>query len=108
MRLTSIDFTFVSNQAEFAMAGAHQRLSHTMHIALVLHTVTDQFSHRQHFQIVRTAKIDQIRDARHAPIVAHDLADDSCWNKPCEASQVHRSEERRVGKECRSRWSPYH
>ena len=21
---------------------------------------------------------------------------------------VHRSEERRVGKECRSRWSPYH
>ena len=24
------------------------------------------------------------------------------------SSQVHRSEERRVGKECRSRWSPYH
>src|SRR2546425_13322501 len=24
------------------------------------------------------------------------------------ARQVHRSEERRVGKECRSRWSPYH
>ena len=24
----------------------------------------------------------------------------------CEAA--HRSEERRVGKECRSRWSPYH
>ena len=23
-------------------------------------------------------------------------------------SQIHRSEERRVGKECRSRWSPYH
>ena len=23
-------------------------------------------------------------------------------------SQFHRSEERRVGKECRSRWSPYH
>ena len=22
--------------------------------------------------------------------------------------QTHRSEERRVGKECRSRWSPYH
>ena len=22
--------------------------------------------------------------------------------------KVHRSEERRVGKECRSRWSPYH
>ena len=24
------------------------------------------------------------------------------------ASKLHRSEERRVGKECRSRWSPYH
>src|SRR5256885_12203879 len=27
---------------------------------------------------------------------------------PCEASSLVRSEERRVGKECRSRWSPYH
>ena len=24
------------------------------------------------------------------------------------ANALHRSEERRVGKECRSRWSPYH
>ena len=24
------------------------------------------------------------------------------------SEEVHRSEERRVGKECRSRWSPYH
>ena len=30
---------------------------------------------------------------------------DICPN--CGATQ-HRSEERRVGKECRSRWSPYH
>ena len=26
----------------------------------------------------------------------------------CATSEVLRSEERRVGKECRSRWSPYH
>ena len=25
-----------------------------------------------------------------------------------EIGDIHRSEERRVGKECRSRWSPYH
>ena len=25
-----------------------------------------------------------------------------------DATSLHRSEERRVGKECRSRWSPYH
>src|ERR1041385_8086146 len=27
---------------------------------------------------------------------------------PCFRQVLHRSEERRVGKECRSRWSPYH
>ena len=31
----------------------------------------------------------------------------SDWSKP-ELSESQRSEERRVGKECRSRWSPYH
>ena len=28
--------------------------------------------------------------------------------QPAEVDPRHRSEERRVGKECRSRWSPYH
>src|SRR5690242_2634115 len=28
--------------------------------------------------------------------------------KELSARRIHRSEERRVGKECRSRWSPYH
>ena len=30
------------------------------------------------------------------------------FGMPFFAQAVHRSEERRVGKECRSRWSPYH
>ena len=31
------------------------------------------------------------------------------WCGPCQTmGPVVRSEERRVGKECRSRWSPYH
>src|SRR3712207_7993873 len=30
------------------------------------------------------------------------------WNGPYHLSGGIRSEERRVGKECRSRWSPYH
>src|ERR1039458_9932508 len=37
---------------------------------------------------------------------------DSCWNFflsfLCRDPVVARSEERRVGKECRSRWSPHH
>src|SRR2546430_5515668 len=34
-------------------------------------------------------------------------ADDGV-RRPVEQSEISRSEERRVGKECRSRWSPYH
>ena len=34
---------------------------------------------------------------------------DAAWHRAVRASQRRRrSEERRVGKECRSRWSPYH
>src|SRR2546425_13139241 len=42
--------------------------------------------------------------ARDAP------SSDSLWRAErfCEVSGEDRSEERRVGKECRSRWSPYH
>src|SRR2546430_7610297 len=37
------------------------------------------------------------------------LADSSLWNRQSlSRAQFLRSEERRVGKECRSRWSPYH
>ena len=30
------------------------------------------------------------------------------WRYPLLTAEFDRSEERRVGKECRSRWSPYH
>ena len=30
------------------------------------------------------------------------------WSDNVESIALERSEERRVGKECRSRWSPYH
>ena len=30
------------------------------------------------------------------------------WKNPDVKTKARRSEERRVGKECRSRWSPYH
>ena len=45
----------------------------------------------------------------------HFVSDSSYTKKDCEeianavaAKIICRSEERRVGKECRSRWSPYH
>ena len=36
------------------------------------------------------------------------ISDAQNWIASLEASESSRSEERRVGKECRSRWSPYH
>src|ERR1039457_3990639 len=40
------------------------------------------------------------------PNPCHFVRDDRCPNTT--STDGHRSEERRVGKECRSRWSPYH
>ena len=42
-----------------------------------------------------------------AEVCVHDLRDYS-KNKRKRVDDTPRSEERRVGKECRSRWSPYH
>ena len=41
------------------------------------------------------------------PMAAGEAPDDDTWNHVLEKFGL-RSEERRVGKECRSRWSPYH
>ena len=54
-----------------------------------------------------------VRDAEDAPRRLPFPATCHAWNHlccvPAEAlNGVDRSEERRVGKECRSRWSPYH
>src|SRR2546426_10195792 len=37
-----------------------------------------------------------------------DFAWDAVWDVATRVDSLGRSEERRVGKECRSRWSPYH
>src|SRR2546422_586623 len=38
----------------------------------------------------------------------HAMRDALVAGRPDDAANASRSEERRVGKECRSRWSPYH
>src|SRR2546422_10453804 len=59
----------------------------------------------------------QESDVGHNPLLqigvyeeVHPALDDRAGRSAAElpADQVGRSEERRVGKECRSRWSPYH
>ena len=57
--------------------------------------------------IARTLKANQIDWSEEAwEDVNIELADEEPEFQ--EKDQVSRSEERRVGKECRSRWSPYH
>ena len=49
-----------------------------------------------------------LRDGPGHLAVADDRSVDGCDGTDAEAGGGERSEERRVGKECRSRWSPYH
>src|SRR3712207_1868824 len=45
---------------------------------------------------------------RVLPEIRLDLSDVADYRRLATHVEAHRSEERRVGKECRSRWSPYH
>ena len=51
--------------------------------------------------------VDLFNYTRRASSVAHIGAIDLGGDNPIRIQSM-RSEERRVGKECRSRWSPYH
>src|SRR2546429_2421957 len=50
----------------------------------------------------------QLAELRHCPSVALFLQRAAAVKPDFELIKENRSEERRVGKECRSRWSPYH
>ena len=58
------------------------------------------------------SRINKLEDDTRAAIEFADLAEDDKGTEMilefCEDITKLRSEERRVGKECRSRWSPYH
>ena len=60
---------------------------------------------------VRTVKFDDVDAIIHLASIVNDPCGDLnpklTWETSCLAT-MQRSEERRVGKECRSRWSPYH
>jgi len=61
-------------------------------------------------QAMRKRSAERFKDAETLRIaiarVRRQYESDDDWNRP--TMPVGRSEERRVGKECRSRWSPYH
>ena len=51
--------------------------------------VADQFRHRDHLQAVAAAELLQLRDARHGPVLVHDLADHAGGVEAGQAGQVH-------------------
>src|SRR2546427_13270328 len=60
---------------------------------------------------VHERHLELVLEVRHGADATHDavgaLAGDEVDEEPVERDDAQRSEERRVGKECRSRWSPY-
>src|SRR3712207_9240496 len=67
-------------------------------------SVTDVVLTHMHMDHVGGLLVDGVRDRLRPDLRVHlAAAEAEFW-----ASPDFRSEERRVGKECRSRWSPYH
>src|ERR1035438_10702081 len=76
-----------------------------------------EFSHRTHIGLGETLVVNEIVIKRRHQIEIGDFMGSNqfqrfrgieTWQANKDATyQGHRSEERRVGKECRSRWSPY-
>ena len=49
-----------------------------------------------------------IHPENYRPVVFKDMSNGDMFLTKSTCKATERSEERRVGKECRSRWSPYH
>ena len=62
------------------------------------HRIRIAVAHRSQTRYISTQFIlDSANQMKNGKVVRHE-----------NAANINRSEERRVGKECRSRWSPYH
>ena len=67
----------------------------------------DSLSASQKSRMHRFKLFFEARKVGTVPILAANVREKIVMSNT-EYKQQHRSEERRVGKECRSRWSPYH
>src|SRR6266566_4673750 len=81
----------------------------------ILARLTRRFTFSFFFQAedgIRDYKVTGVQtcssDLASGPFRLQDCADRWATRRECAPPGLARSEERRVGKECRSRWSPYH
>ena len=67
-----------------------------------------EFAYRKHEGQVRPGGESQFTHVLRVMRLVAEYLEMHDLEKSCGANTFMRSEERRVGKECRSRWSPYH
>ena len=63
---------------------------------------------RRYFWLFRYPLIYWISNLSFTKSALNTIISAPCFQQMLSTGALHRSEERRVGKECRSRWSPYH
>ena len=73
-------------------------------IAQELNTRIDQYRNKEFYGTLYLRPLEDLLE----DVQAHQLTVEKFINGGGAGSEELRSEERRVGKECRSRWSPYH
>src|SRR3989475_11343904 len=110
-RLQAVAFAFAAGAVATGAQGQGLVTTHKLSAALANQLVGDSVAAcaQKGYQVVAVVvDLDGVRQAvlrgDGAPI--HSM--DNAYYKAYTVASVGRSEERRVGKECRSRWSPYH
>ena len=97
------------NVALLRMLAHVERLLGHNHAALALLNVADGIDDLDlETKAGQAQALVNLRRFRHAITLLTDLPDSARQDRQIRAVLAERSEERRVGKECRSRWSPYH
>src|ERR1044071_8305961 len=81
------------------------------HLITVPHRSGNSKSHKNSLHLLDSAKsLESLPGSALSHTVRGEIAKPALRDRRAEArrTEAYRSEERRVGKECRSRWSPYH
>src|SRR5260370_18438763 len=75
MRLATVDFALIGNQAEFAEARVHQRLAHAMHVPFMGHAIANEFGDSKHLQTMLAPEFDQVGNTSQPSVTLHDTSD---------------------------------
>ena len=86
--LAAVDFAFVSDHAELAVAGLDAGLAGADDVALVAQAVADELGNGEDLEAVFAAEGDEVGDARHFAVVAHDFANNAGGGEAGHAGEI--------------------